>query len=258
MGVKTEITLQEINEHFVCQSILPSNDGVSDTVYFLDESYILKIFEEKGIMSLDEESKLLNLCCDLPVSKVVKECFLIHNKPALIYQKCKGKSVKSATKNEIESIGRFLKSFHQKTSQKESKNSELFTKKRLFDLIKITSYQPFFEAFETIDITLKNDGIIHGDLFLDNANFDNGKLSCVFDFSEACNGDFLFDLGVVALSWCENTNDVTLLLESYETNLTLEEFIPYIQYAGLYYSVTRYLGKRDFQALQKRLECILN
>jgi len=258
MGVKTEITLQEINEHFFCQNILPSNDGVSDTVYFLDDSYILKVFEEKEIMSLDEEIKLLHLCCDLPISKVVKECFLIHNKPALIYQKCKGKSVKSATQNEIESIGRFLKSFHQKTAQKRSNNRQLFTQKRLLELIEKTAYQPFFEAFFAIDIEFEDDGIIHGDLFLDNANFDNGQLSCVFDLSEACNGDFLFDLGVVALSWCKDKNDVALLLQSYETNLTLEEFIPYIRYAGLYYSVTRYLGKRDFQPLQKRLECILN
>lgn len=249
MGIKTNISLQEINEHFSCQSITPSNDGVSDTVYFLDDSYILKVFEDKSFESLDEEIQLLHLCCDLQVSNVVKEPFWIHNKPALIYSKCKGKSLKSASNNEIKSIGRFLKNFHQKTTQKQSKNVELFTKNRLLDLIKTTSYQPFFEAFDTIDINLKNDGIIHGDLFLDNANFDNGKLSCVFDFSEACNGDFLFDLGVVALSWCANKNDIETLLKSYETNITLEDFIPYIKYARLYYSVTRYLAKRDFNQL---------
>jgi len=258
MGIITKITLEEIQQHFECKTLQPSTDGVSDSVYFLDNNYILKVFEAKEVSVIEEEVKLLKICEGLKVPKLIKKDFFIHDKPALIYQKCAGVSLQKVAICDLEEIGKFLQSFHHRTTQKESKNSELFTKERLLGLIEKTGYEPFINSFHHLDIELKNDGIIHGDLFLDNATFVKRKLSCVFDFSEACNGDFLFDVAVVALSWCENKKDIISLLESYGATIQFKDFIPYIQYAGLYYSVTRYLGKRDFQALQKRLECILN
>ena len=68
-------------------------------------------------------------------------------------------------------------------------------------------------------INLNNDGIIHGDLFVDNAIFKDDKLTCVFDFSDSCNGDFLFDLAVVALSWCKDFIQVKQLLKAYDESI---------------------------------------
>lgn len=45
-------------------------------------------------------------------------------------------------------------------------------------------------------------GLIHGDLFYDNILFDNGNLSALLDFEEACNYYLVFDLGMCGAGSC--------------------------------------------------------
>lgn len=45
-------------------------------------------------------------------------------------------------------------------------------------------------------------GIVHGDLFLDNALFARGELSAILDIYNAASGFFLYDLAIVANDWC--------------------------------------------------------
>ena len=85
---------------------------------------------------------------------------------------------------------RFLKRLHERTRGKSSKNRKLFTKKRLKKMVLKTENKNFLQMFNEINLELKNDGIIHGDLFFDNVKFLGDKLSGVYDFSEACEGDF--------------------------------------------------------------------
>ncbi|MGB0732151.1 MAG: homoserine kinase [Pontibacterium sp.] len=47
-------------------------------------------------------------------------------------------------------------------------------------------------------------GIIHGDLFLDNALFVGDKLSAILDLYNAATAYLLFDLAIVANDWCTN------------------------------------------------------
>lgn len=253
MGVKSIITLEDLPQSLEITSLEASSDGVMDSVYFLNDDRVLKIFETAGEEAVAEELKLLTHCEILPIPKAIGEMLSICGKPALIYHRCQGKSLKSAEINEVREIGTFLREFHTLTATLESSNERLFGKSRLKKMIEETNIKIFDTLFKKIDLTLRNDGIIHGDLFLDNALFEGESLSCVIDFTQACNGDFLFDLAVAGLSWCDSDEKTEALLQSYGAMLTLEAFRPYREYATLFYSVNRFLNGGNYHELLERL-----
>ncbi|MCK9371900.1 MAG: phosphotransferase [Sulfuricurvum sp.] len=253
MGVKTTLFLDDLPPFLDAKTIHPTQDGVTDSVYLIDEKWVVKLFEQSSVKSVEEELRLLTLCKTLPIATSVGNILTIHTKPALIYRRCCGESLKNATVDDVKQIGAFLKAFHAKTSTLQSTNEKLFERARMEGMIRETNVEIFDTLFKKIDLTLRNDGIIHGDLFLDNALFEGGSLSCVIDFSQACNGDFLFDLAVAALSWCDSDEKTEALLESYGATLTLDEFRPYREYATLFYSVNRYLNGGNYQELLEKL-----
>ena len=253
MGVKTVITLEDLPPSLEITSLEASKDGVMDSVYFLDDDRVLKIFENANEDIVTEELKLLAHCGSLPIARPVGGVLRIRNKPALIYHRCHGKSLKSAEIDQIRQIGVFLRAFHTLTATLESSNERLFEKSRLEKMIEEADFEIFETLFKKIDLTLRDDGIIHGDLFLDNALFNEGSLSCVIDFTQACNSDFLFDLAVTSLSWCDNGEKTEALLQSYGATITLEAFRPYRDYATLFYSVNRFLNGGNYQELLERL-----
>jgi homoserine kinase type II len=254
MGVKTVITLQDLPRALKITSLEASTDGVMDSVYFLNGARVLKIFETATAEAVEEELKLLSHCETLPLAKPMGEMLSICGKPALVYARCLGKSLKSAEIDHIRQIGEFLRDFHTQTAASEYTNERLFEKSRLEGMIRKSDMALFDTIFKKIVLPLRNDGVIHGDLFLDNALFEGGKLSCVIDFTQACNGDFLFDLAVVALSWCDNETQTEALLESYGTPITPAEFQPYRDYATLFYCVNRFLNGGNYQELLEKLQ----
>lgn len=254
MGIKTKLTKKDIQPFIKISKLQKTKHGISDTVYILDDKYILKLFETNSLLNIHEEIKLLKHCKDLKVSKLLKKPFTIKNKPVLLYKKCYGKSVKKVKHTHIRQIGKFLKEFHQKTKNKTSANKNIFSRKNLKKLIIKTKNVEFLTIYNTIQLSLKNDGIIHGDIFKDNALFQKDKLNCIIDFSEACNGDFYFDLAVIAIDWCKSDKELKLLLKSYDSKLTLKKLKLYMKYALLYYTTTRYLDNKDYNQLLKRMK----
>jgi homoserine kinase type II len=70
-------------------------------------------------------------------------------------------------------------------------------------------------------------GIIHGDLFKDNALFHQGRLSGVLDFYAACEGDLLLDLAITVNDWCVEKGQfqiekMKVLLSAYQQQRLLE------------------------------------
>ena len=99
-------------------------------------------------------------------------------------------------------------------------------------------------------------GIIHGDLFTDNALFEGDKLSGIIDFYHACDDFLIQDIAITINAWCKTSSgeiDETLkscLLEGYQSQrkLSPEENIHlpiFQQIAALRFSLTRLLSGSD-------------
>ncbi len=236
MGIKQKISKKDLPKEFRKYSLIKTKDGVSDSVYLLGKTYVVKIYEKQS-----DEVYILSLLNTLCVPKVIKE-FEVKGKYAVIFTQVEGKSLK---KYPFE-IVRFLKKMHNITIRKDTKNPQLFGRNRLESLIDKTKHKEFKKIFNTLELKLNDDGIIHGDLFPDNAKFIGKKLSGVYDFSEACVGDFYFDLAVVTFSFGIDHKKV---LKVYQASISEEEFLEYIRYAKLYYAVYRYLDKREYKSI---------
>ncbi|MEA3352992.1 MAG: phosphotransferase [Campylobacterota bacterium] len=260
MGTKVILNNKHLPSKYQKYNLSVTINGISDSVYFLGEKYILKIFENADKTTVNNEQKLLLILDSLKVPKVIDH-FHIANKESLIYSRIEGKSIKKPNLSHIKQLGEFLKKLHTLTKNRSLSNRKLFTKKNLKQLILNSQNKQLLKYFNSISIVLKNDGIIHGDLFYDNANFYKGTLSGVYDFSEACNGDFTFELAVVSISWCFdkkklNEQKLDTLIKSYGLKINRAHFYEYIKYALLYYATTRYINNKNYNELLNKLDAL--
>lgn len=91
-------------------------------------------------------------------------------------------------------------------------------------------------------------GVIHGDLFRENALWSEARLSAVVDFEAACAGNFAYDLMIAAHAWCFGDRfepaRARALLAGYRTRRALgadevDELYPAAQAAAIRFAVTR-------------------
>ena len=257
MAVYINIGVQDLPKVYQKCNLVASKDGKSDSVYFLDNKYILKVFNTYTIKEYQNEQKLLNVLENSKISNII-DSFYINNNFCIVYNHINGLSLKQIRNNHIIQIGIFLKNMHKLTKNNTSLNKQLFTKNNLENIIKQSNNVKLLKIYNTITINLQNDGIIHGDLFADNCKFSSNKLSGVYDFSESCNGDFIFDLAVIAMSWCYekhylNKKKVLILMRAYDLNISYNKFKIYIKYALLYYTTSRYIYNRNYKELYLKL-----
>ena len=260
MGIKTVIKKEQLPLKYQNYNLIETIDGNTDSVYLLDDIYVLKVYENIPLRIIQNEQKLLTKLNKLKVPNII-DIFKIEDKYIAISTQIKGISIEKPSMEHISQIGLFLKQFHNISKNLTSSNTQIYSYDYFQDLI-IKSNNPILtKHFNSINIELKNDGIIHGDIFYDNAKFNDNILSGVYDFTEASLGDFKFELAVVALSWCFdgdilNQGKLNTLLSSYNLDISYDEFKEYIKYALLYYITTRHLDNRDYQELFNKLDNI--
>jgi homoserine kinase type II len=259
MGVKRTITSDELPQAYQHLPLIPTRHGVMASVYLLGSAYVVKLFErETPLETIEAEVSLLNALQNLPTPKVVEQ-FQIENHEVVIFTQIEGEMHLEPTIQDVQEIGRFLKLFHAQSKEIEVKRESLFSKERLWRLVNSTGSKRLKkEYFFTVELTLHNDGVIHGDLFPDNCKFMEQRLSGVYDFSDACMGDFHFELAVVAMAWCFDGNRLNhqrldALLDAYQPTRSIENFSIYLRYALLYYATTRFIAGRDHEELLERL-----
>ncbi|MBL0709347.1 MAG: phosphotransferase [Sulfurimonas sp.] len=250
MGAKSKIALFQLQNLFPSYSfvkIRATSSGIIDTTYIVytkDDSYILKKYERDISKKIAFDTKLLKT---LKASSLNVPLMLEKNDGWYIYERLKGKEPKNVQTYHLRAVARFLSQMHLLSSKsrcklKSSLESDIkealcFTKKNYF------SYYKKFEFLK--DFRVKNEGIIHGDLFKDNTVFDGTKLG-VFDFIDAMCGSFVFDLAIALVGFdvkADNDYAINIFLNSYNQRATRKidkkTLKKQIKYASHFYALKR-------------------
>ncbi len=189
----------------------------------------------------------------------------LYGKATLIARRLDGQHVLNPTRDQIAAIARFLARFHSDTAHLASylpayPRNPAWLRTQLDTIRCHVPYADYdlaaFAATAVSRLLARSDlkalprCVIHGDLFRDNALFNDRGLSGVLDFHHAATGHALFDLAVVANDWCTdsggalNRDRCLTLLRSYHQLRPLQltelwHFSAYTLYAALVFYLSR-------------------
>ena len=280
MGVLTKLSLKKINSlaknyNMEFSSIEPTSYGITDTTYIcrLNDSnkFVFKIFEESTACSVKQELKTLNSLDKLCVPRVISEdIFFYEKRPICLYSFIEGEILKDIKEVHLLQIVDFLVKLHKiKSIKPKSKNiyTKYYLKQMLCSIEDVKLKDEFIKRYKLIKaIKLKENGIIHGDLFPDNAKFVGSRLSGVYDFAQSCYSDIRFDFAVVIISWCFKDYSFKIelfkkALQSYKRvySFNKKQIKEYLLFACLYYSLqrlTKRKQKRDYREFIKKFDIL--
>lgn len=239
MAVYTHVSLEQLNqllENFdlgQAISLTGITGGIENTNYFVDiatttgeQRFVLTLFEE---LARDEVPFFVELGSwlakqNVPVSFAIPDkngigLKTLAGKPAILQPCYAGDHIKrdALSLEHCRQIGEMTAKFHQAAGDfymQRQAHRGVFWWRRESELIasQLTAedrallrseVRAFDQLRETADLPM---GIIHGDLFHDNALFHEGQLSAVLDIYNAANAYLLYDLAIIANDWCVGTD----------------------------------------------------
>ena len=217
------------------------SDGIENTNYFVYTSrgrFVLTIFEHHDF---DEMQYYLNLMHHLADHKVPSANpvsdkqgnYLSHfkNKPIALVERLNGGSITRTTVDHCQQLGRAMGKMHAAGLSYAAKQTNprgpswcrqtaaLLIDKLSTDEQAVLNNEIAFQK-EQRHADLPR-GVIHADLFRDNALWDNDNFSGIIDFYYSCDDVLLYDLAVAVNDWCSNEdasldkNKVSALLTEY-------------------------------------------
>ena len=231
MAVYTKINKKDlltINKKFVDKKFISFKgirQGIENTNYLLkskNEKFILTIFEKRVFkkelpffMKLMDQLSNSKINCPRPLkNKNGDYLFKLKNKSACIVTFLKGKDKKILNLKNCYDIGKMVAEMHSSTKKiklyrKNSmgiKNLNPLFNSIKFKSKKFTNIEKFLKI-NFIDIKKKwpkklPNGIIHGDLFIDNIFFNNNKVSGIIDFYFAANDYFMYEIAICVNALC--------------------------------------------------------
>ena len=198
--------------------------GVENTNYFISTTkgeYVFTLFEKinqqelEFYISLLHELSIAGIACPQPQADSKNQTInKIKSKPFIFVTRLKGKNLTSVNTRQCKAIAIELAMIHTtpllNSSRKLLKNRrgktwrETTAKKLISKLSSsekklLSSELTFYQKF---DDSLLPKGIIHADLFKDNALFENDHLSGIIDFYDACYDSYLYDIAITVNAWC--------------------------------------------------------
>ncbi len=266
MGVKTPLTLQEANTLFATyhfSRITATTHGIIDTTYIVSDQsarYILKKFEAASPRQTAAEQKLLQRlhACQISVPLRLASAQEWH-----LYSLLPGETLGTLNTLQTCRLGQTLAVMHRSSAHRSTERTLFDTEQIARDLERLRQKTfHYYKKFHYLQhCSFKDDGIIHGDIFLDNLLFDKNYLG-VIDFIDAGDGAFLFDLAVAAAACVNSPTKLRLLVKSYNAKtsqkITLQSLLPIMQIAADYYTLKRLLSNstnaRGLQYSLKKLK----
>lgn len=196
--------------------------GIENTNYFVDTTcgrYVLTLFEQHSIETLGYFLKLMAWLSEAGVptahplaGKDGQYLRLLCDKPASLVQRLRGKSVEVATVEHCAVMGQALAQFHlggRGFAQQRANDRDLDWMQAmrvkvapLADSDTLALVDAELSAQTGLSLEALPKGVIHADLFLDNALFDGELLTGIIDLYYACDGAWLYDVAVTMNDWC--------------------------------------------------------
>ena len=198
------------------------SDGIENSTYILDDGsshWILTLFEDLSAAELPFFFFLLTWLHDhgLPVACPLADANgmtlqQLSDKPALLFPRLSGQHPREMTSGHCIAIGDFLGRMHavscaypeqrdnpRGTGWMEQSITRLGSLLDEEDAALLAAQVANATRLRTLSLP---QGLIHGDLFHDNALFENERLSGVIDFYNACTDMLALDLAIVINDWC--------------------------------------------------------
>ena len=254
MSVYTRIEQEELEDflrNYAVGELIDYNGisaGIENTNYFVTTTnghYILTIFEQLGA---DELPYFLDLMAflaehDVPSAHPVADNdshFLrtLKNKPAALVDRLQGSDISHPNQKQCcalgTALGRLHAVGHHFKGQRENVRGPKWwrsTAKKLEGHLSAAERQlldselAFQSSHQHSELP---HGVIHADLFRDNALFTGDRLTGIIDFYYACNDVLIYDLAVTINDWCSNADGsldsprVAAMLSSYAAQRPLE------------------------------------
>ncbi|MCS3904218.1 homoserine kinase type II [Methylohalomonas lacus] len=230
MSVYTVVTTEQLKQFLAgydlgeLEQFVGISNGIENTNYFVTTStgdYVLTLFE---VLQADELPYFLELMAflaehDIPSAHPVPDrngMYLqrLNGKPAALVQRLNGASVDLPTPTQCRAIGEQMARMHVACDQFGMHRdpvrgpkwwvttaAEVMPKLSHSDQALLRAELEFQAAVDTRDLPF---GIIHADLFRDNALFVGERLTGIIDFYYACNFYLIYDLAVTVNDWCNS------------------------------------------------------
>ncbi len=231
MAVYTKINKKDLSlinkkfdfENF--QSFKGIKQGIENTNYLLksrNKKFILTIFEKRVLkkeipffLKLMDQLSDLNINCPKPLRNSFGNYLIkLKDKQACIVTFLEGKDKKKLNNKNCFDIGKMVALMHLSTKKIRLHRKNSMGVKNLKPLLndikfksnKFTNLEKFLRTnFKDIKNKWPKklpNGIIHGDLFIDNIFFKNDKLSGVIDFYFAANDYYMYEIAICVNALC--------------------------------------------------------
>ena len=256
MAVYTKITTEEIisiSKSYQLNKIIKFKGikkGIENTNYLLEtdkKKLILTIFEKRVkkkdlpfFMNLMSELNQRNIICPNPLkNKKGQYLSKIKGKPACIVSFVKGKDKTKLNNQNCFEIGKNIAKFHKAATKIKLFRHNSMSVTKLNYLLKSIKIKSSKMSSRIIPILYKNlkdikkewpknlpNGIIHGDLFIDNIFFNKNNFSGFIDFYFSSNDYLMYEIAICINALCFDKKDnkfiinhkkIKNLIDGYET-----------------------------------------